>query len=304
MANAFGVKKTVAAVAASLASVVLIRAKSLGNNCGFISDGYKNITGKGIPLLTPAEIKTGFGEPEWAIRWGTTTPIPNKKTKVLNKAEAIKQTIDKAGFRKLASTKGLTPKYWDSYTELQNYDGDVSDAGVIVRAREHSRSEDLYHCTTPAQVEAAIKKLGTKGHYISEYVKKNRELRVFVVQGRAVMVFEKKPKNKADVSWGCVEEGALAYIGWDNWPLEAVRVAIESFNLSKLDFGAVDVIMKDGKAYMLEINTAPEVWAYYGERLAHAFHYMMTVNRNRLPVKKWDNWKSFGHPTLDQKVIV
>lgn len=284
-------------------SIVLIRAKSLGNNCGFIANAWKAITGKEMAILTPEDVKNGsFGKPEWAIRWGTTTPTGDGEVKVLNRASAIKKTIDKAGFRKLAATKKLTPLYWDTYEQLQNYSGDLH--SVIVRAREHSRSEDLYHCTTPAQVEAAIKKLGTKGYYISEYIPKDKEIRVFVVQGRAVMVFDKQPKNKNDISWGCVEEGALKYVAWSEWNMEAVRVAIESFNLSTLDFGAVDVIIKGDKAYMLEINTAPEVWPYYGERLAEAFKYIIEKGRDRLPVKNYKDWRNAIHPSCTPHAVI
>ncbi len=84
-----------------------------------------------------------------------------------------------------------------------------------------------------------------------------------------------------------------------------MRVAIESFNLSTLDFGAVDVIIKGDKAYTLEINTAPEVWHYYGARLAEAFHYIIkNNNRNRIPVKKYDDWKKVAHPSLSDLVVL
>ena len=78
----------------------------------------------------------------------------------------------------------------------------------------------------------------------------------------------------------------------------AIENAIKAFNLSKLDFGAVDVMIKGDKAYFLEINTAPEVWRYYGERLGAAFHYMIGKTRERLTNSSYNSWKDVAHPTL------
>jgi glutathione synthase/RimK-type ligase-like ATP-grasp enzyme len=281
-----------AAQAVAAASVVLIRGRELGNNCHFIADNYP---GQQLQIVTPEEYAALRVKPTWAIRWGTSTRI-DRETKVLNKSSAIKETLDKASFRKKAADAGLAPKIWMTKEELGAYDGPLT--AVIVRPRKHSRSENLFLCKTPAELDEAINRIGGE-YYISEYIEKEAEYRVFVVSGRVVMVFEKKPRNRNDVSWGCVEEGALKVMRWSQWPMHVVENAVKAFNLTSLDFGAADIMVKDGKAYFLEFNTAPEVWPYYGERLGEAFHYIISRDdRSRLPVERFENWKDVAHPTL------
>lgn len=280
------------------ASVVILRSRELGNNCHYIADNYP---GQALSIVTPEQYSLMNPKPEWAIRWGTTGATVARETKVLNKASAIKETLDKASFRKKAADAGLAPRMWLSKDELVRYEGDLDD-GIIVRPNHHARSEHLYHCTTPAELDAAIVAINGP-YYISEYVKKDRELRVFIVAGKAVIVLDKDPpRDRNNVSWGCVEEGALTVLRWSQWPMFAIENAIKAFNLSKLDFGAVDVMVKGGganaRAYFLEINTAPEVWRYYGERLGEAFHHSINTSRDRIPTNQYNNWKDVAHPTL------
>lgn len=287
----------IAAAAAAIGGIAIVRRKELGNNCGFIIEGLKELGVK----ASIVEVKDAKNL-NWAIRWGTTGAIANKDTKVINHASAIVETSDKGTFRLKAHKAGLTPKTWGSMEELAQYEGDVGD--IIIRSRHHERSEGIHLCSTPEQADKAIKKINGP-YYISEYVKKDREFRVFVANGRALMVFEKIVKDKKAVSWGCVDEGSLQLYRWSQWPLHVVENAIKAFNLSKLHFGAVDVIEKDGKAYFLEINTAPEVWHYYGQRLADAFKYMMDGDKRKtIPVKDYKSWKSLIHPAISEAAIV
>lgn len=301
--NKWGVAPVVAAkpvaraAAKAVGAIAIIRRQELGNNCKFIIDGLKGL-GINADILIPAKAPVGL---KWAIRWGTTTPI-DKNTNVINFASAITETSDKGTFRLKAAKDGLTPKTWGSLQELAN--DDVGAEQVIIRPRHHERSENINLCINLEQAEKAIKKINGP-YYISEYVKKDQEFRVFVANGRAFMVFEKKPKKRNDVSWGCVEEGAMEYVNWSEWPVHVVENAIKAFNLSKLHFGAVDVIVKDGKAYFLEINTAPEVWPYYGERFADVISWMINGDKRKtIPVKNWKDWKNLIHPAITKNAIV
>jgi hypothetical protein len=293
MANAFK-------MVAPITGIVLLRRKELGNNCHNIADNYADdkmqIVLPDSPLLATAK---------FIIRWGTTAKLPESKIKqtVFNTAEAIIETSRKGPFRlkvHIASKGKLTPRTWATVDDLAK---EEEVGSVIVRPTHHERSKDIFLCTNLKELEAAIAKC-KEGYYISEYIKKDEEYRVFVAQGRAFMVFRKKPKDKNAVSWGCVEEGALEYVAWSDWPLEVVRNAIGSFLESRLDFGAVDVMVKDGKAYFLEINTAPEVWKYYGERFSDIFGYMVKNGKERLLIKDNKNWKGLIHPAITDKAVV
>jgi glutathione synthase/RimK-type ligase-like ATP-grasp enzyme len=275
--------------------IVLLRRKELGNNCHFIADNFPN---KKLAIVQPNEVPDDV---EWVIRWGTTTPIANKKANVINKAAAIKETVNKGAFRFLAAKHGLAPRTWMSLADLakeENVDA------VIVRPLTHERSIGIHLCKTLPELQKAIAACGGEGqYYISDFIPKTKEYRVFVAQGRAFMVFEKKPANKGEVSWGCVEEGALKYIKWSEWPEFVVKNAIDAFNLSKLDFGAVDVMELNGKAYFLEINTAPEVWTYYGECFGLIFNHMITKNRDRIEHKNGKGWKGLIHPAMTELAV-
>lgn len=273
--------------------VVLLRAKELGNNCHYIADNYPGV----MTICQAGEVPE---DTDVVIRWGTTTKTPKPEKMVINTADAIRGSTDKGGMRLAANKVGLTARTWGTLAELQKEE-DV--AAVVVRPRHHSRSEKLFLCKTYEELQAAIKACGDE-YYISDYVEKTQEFRVFVASGRAFMVYDKKPKSKSEVSWGCVEQGSLKYVNWSEWPTFVVENAIKAFNLSKLDFGAVDVMVKDGKAYFLEINTAPEVWQYYGERFADVLSYIVKNGKERLAVKDWKNWKNLIHPAITEKAIV
>lgn len=275
------------------AEIVILRRKELGNNCKFIADAYP-----GMAICQAADVPNTA---KFIVRWGTTSNLPERargmdKRTIINEAKAIHGTSDKQGFRVKMAAAGLSPRTWTSLAALQK---EEEVGAVIVRPSHHERSEGLYVCDTLDKLNAAIAKC-KDGYYISEYIPKEREVRVFVVSGKALMVFEKRPKNKKDVSWGCVEEGSLDYVRWSEWPVEAVATAIKAFNLSELDFGAVDVIIKGKNAYALEINTAPEVWPYYGERLADAFKYIVKHGKDRLKVKNYADWHDMIHPCLEK----
>lgn len=277
----------------------IFRGKEFGHNTKYIADNSRN-----MKIVRSDEAFPN--DAEYVIRWGTQAKIPNGP-KIINKRRAIKETCNKGQFRAKAAAKGLAPNTWLNIGDFiawcqKNADRDVQ---VIVRPEFHSRSEDLFFCKNKQDLDAAIAKIGGN-YYISEYIKKDREVRVFVANGRALVVAEKNPKDKKGVTWGCVEEGTLDYTNWEDWEEDILRVAIEAFNLSELDFAAIDVMVKDGKAYFLEANTAPEVWEYYGKTFAKAFAHM-TANdegRNRIPVIDYKNWKNCIHPCMSEKAVL
>lgn len=246
-----------------------------------------------------AEESAQLINPKWVFRWGRKSFIPNGPN-IINKAKALAETLNKGEFR--AKCAGLSPKIWRDYN---GYEVEISHyLPVIVRPSTHSMSEGLYFCTTMAEVKKAVQKCGA-GYYISEYIKKDREIRVFVFQGRVLMVWDKEPPAKKDkISWGCVDAGRLIYVPWSQWPLKGVEVAVKAFNKSKLDFGAVDIMMKGDKAYFLEINTAPEIWDYYAECIALAVKWMIANTRDRLTVSSFNDWKKIIHPALSEHAVL
>lgn len=267
----------------------------LGNNTFYIKNECE-----GMQIITKEDALPHFSNDDYVIRWGTTRHVPNG-VKIINKASQMAITSNKGKFRKKAADVGLAMPTW---IDLKGYLKDIEEfVPVIVRPLIHQRSEHVYMCNTIRDVGQAVDAIGND-FYISHYIPKEKEYRVFVAQGRPFIVVEKMPEDRSAVTWGCVEAGTFEYIPWDEWPEEVVRVATESFNLSGLDFAAVDIIYKDGKAYFLECNTAPEILGYYGASFAKVFKHMFANGRERIPVVDYTNWKNCIHPAMSVKAVI
>lgn len=256
------------------------------------------------------------------FRWGCTSNLP-AGVKVVNTAEAIHEVADKATFRKTTADAGLAPKTWLSIEDYYNWafehwdhmgpaDDDLLgnedfNHELIVRRSTHHQGRYLDHCKTFKDLEKACKKYGEGNYYISEFVNKVAEYRVFIVQGRVVWVAEKTPANPNAVAWNVAQGGRFDNVRWDNWPLKAVRVAREAFLLTKLDFGGVDVMVDgDGSAYVLEINSAPsQTSPYRQECTAKAFDYIVEHGKERIPViEARGDYKKFIHPGIFNQAIM
>jgi glutathione synthase/RimK-type ligase-like ATP-grasp enzyme len=238
------------------------------------------------------------------FRWGCTSNLPAGVT-VVNTAEAIHQVADKSSFRKLTADAGLAPKTWLYKEDL--YPDWALPFKIVVRRRTHHQGRFLNLCSTQLQVEAACNQYGEGNYYISEYISKVAEYRVFIVSGRVVWVAQKTPGNPDDVAWNVARGGRFDNVRWDDWPLKAVRVAREAFLLSSLDFGGVDVMVDaTGNAYVLEINSAPsQTSPYRQECTAKAFDYIVRHGKERIDVtKERGGYRKFIHPCLTNEAIM
>lgn len=234
------------------------------------------------------------------VRWGCTANVAINN--VLNTARAIHQVNDKAGFRMHIADNN---EYAMVIPETWQHEGEVA-YPCIVRPAVHSRGRNVWHCSNRTELRQAIDVCG-EGWYASEYIEKVSEYRVFVVQGRAVAVAEKTPANRDDIAWNVAQGGRFDNVSWDNWPLQAVRKSIEAFNLSELDFGGVDVMVDaEGKAYVIEINSAPSLTSdYRQECMAKAFDYIVQHGKERIPLPEArGGYRKFIHPCVCDRAIV
>lgn len=283
----------------------IIRRRKLGmSSCKGISEFSK----KGIKWVRSDR---PLPEDDLYIRWGCTSNVPSKK--VLNTAEAIHEVNDKVGFRKVLDDAELCPPTFFSLAEVReelevDADGDfgaaeIGDGSVIVRPAKHAQGRHVHHCHDYFDVVKAVAKCG-HGAYISEYIKKVAEYRVAVVQGRAVWVVKKTPADPDAIAWNVAKGGRFDNVRWKDWPLKVVKTAIEGFNLSKLDFGGVDVMVDaEGNCYILEINSAPSLTSpYRQECMAKAFDYIIEKGKERIPlIDKKGGYTKFIHPALEPK---
>lgn len=232
------------------------------------------------------------------FRWGCTSDLP-VDTKVINKAEAIHLVNDKAKFRMLLQEK--MPEYVPhTYIVPLNEIVTLPTAGKwVARPYKHAQGRKL-KCGTPDECYAALLQWGMGG-YISEYIPKVAEYRVAIVQGRVVWVAKKTPADPNAVAWNVAQGGSFENVNWSEWPLRAVRVSVEAFSHSGLDFGAVDVMVDaEGKVYVLEINSAPsQTSPYRQECFAKAFDYIVANGRQSIPlIVAKGGYKKFIHPAV------
>lgn len=234
------------------------------------------------------------------IRFGCTGNIPGRQDdgiRVINSAKAIHRVFDKAGFRQLLNKDGLCPKTWDTINQLLNSDFNLHQNGVIIRPTTHMRGRELYLSYDMNTASRVCERLNNE-YYIQEHINKDKEFRVHVVQGRVVSVFQKIPKIKNALVWN---DADTVNIRWSQWPIDVLHVAREAFLLSNLHFGAVDVIVDQaGRAYVLEINTCPELTPYFQQCFALAFDWMVDNNLydKDVGVSFEPDWKTFIHPCM------
>lgn len=278
-----------------MAKLALLRRDGMGDNCHHVSNNFK-----GMIVGTAEELPADL---EWVLRWGTTSNLKGRPN-IINKAKAIHEVFDKGAFRAKCAAQGLAPRVWFSLNAYVNDPVETQWTYAIVRPKFHQRSKDVYYCTNIDETKAACKKLGEGNYYISEFVEKTQEWRVFIVSGRVICVLEKVPRkgHKKDISWGFA---SFEYVNWTQWPLYVVENAVKCFNISELDFAALDIVSVDGEAYFLEANTAPEVWPYYGGKLADALKYIIENGRDRIPVSgDGKDWKNYIHPSAAKAAIL
>lgn len=238
------------------------------------------------------------------IRWGCTSNVPNG-VRIINPAAAIHEVSDKAGFRIKCSDAGLSPKSW---LDIDSVPTEILDDGVILRKAVHSQGRHIHLCHSVHEV--LDKTDSWTGYYVSEYIKKTQEFRVYVVQGRVVAVAEKIPEDKDALAWNHAGGGNASFVNvkWSDWPIEAVDVSVKAFLLPSLDFGGVDVMVdEDGKAYVLEINSAPSLTSAYRQQcFAKAFDWMTSpvFTRRVIPITSGGGWKSYIHPAISDKAEV
>lgn len=157
---------------------------------------------------------------------------------------------------------------------------------------------------TQSQLSTLASRL-SGGWYASKLVDKVAEYRVYVMKGRVVTVAKKTPADPSAVAWNVAQGGRFDVVRWGEWPMAAVEVAVKAFNLSDLDFGGVDVMVdRDGKAYCIEINSAPSLpllsdgsVSYRQQCMAKAFLYTYD-NREGMECDGFNNWREVIHPAV------
>lgn len=232
------------------------------------------------------------------FRWGCTSVVPKGCT-VVNPAVAIHRCFDKRQTRLDMQRLGISvPQTWDVHTAVP---ADIGE--VIFRPAKHACSENLHVVdTSDGGWQEALGMLAEQfpSYYISRRINKVAEYRVAIVQNRVIWVLNKVPENPEDISWGCVEGGMFYNVRWSSWPMNVVELAMKAARYSRTDFCAVDVLVDDeGKAYVLEINTAPHSYGYQARCFSRAFDFIVANGKTMFDTPPdCTSWKAVIHPAI------
>ncbi len=231
------------------------------------------------------------------FRWGTTSTLPDG-VRVVNTAHAIHRVNNKRDFRLALARHRLSPPSWGDLAEVR---ADTR-YPLVVRPSWHAQGVGVHLCHDFSELEKACDLYDE--YYISEYIRKDAEYRVMVICGRVAWVARKTPGNPEDVAWNVARGGRFDNVRWGDWPLRVCNVAVSAMALSGLHFGGVDVMVKDGVPYVLEINSAPSHTSEYRQQCtARCFDYIIQNGSAEiyLGTLKEDSWRNYIHPAISKQ---
>lgn len=215
-------------------------------------------TALGIKRIKREGSKFKWYDDRTIINWGCSEiPSHNSLCGIINEPQLVALVTDKLSFfRQFLETNDWTVPY----TTDQNVVGEWLANGKTVVART----------ILTGHSGAGITLLNGEHAYIPDaplytlYIPKKDEYRVHVSTNGVFDIQQKKRKTDVadeDVDWKIRNlAGGFVYAREGLTVPDCVRdVAVEVFNQTGLDFGAVDIIYNEqqNKAYALEINTAP-----------------------------------------------
>lgn len=251
------------------------------------------------------EVKAVLAETDLLVRGGVTTPTSVPLAKQINCSQGIHAVSDKAGSAYLMAEHGLTTP-----VSMNLNDARYLSYPAILRPRHHAQGKNLWRVDS---YEALVQMVNTNpalsnGWYAREYVPKVWEGRVYVASGHVVTVAEKTPDNPDAIAWNAAQGGRFDVMKWGAWPMEACRVACEAMSLFPIDFGGVDVMMdEDGKAYVIEINSAPSLpylsdgsVSYRQKCMGKVFKYWSEKGAPSSDGVSFNNWKECIHPAIQE----
>lgn len=202
----------------------------------------------------------------FVIPWG----LVDDCTVSANKPESVAKSSSKYTARMEFKKAGIrVPNCWTVDAVPRN-----AQYPLIVRPTHHFAGRNFFVVENGAGLAAH------RGGYASEIVDKSRELRLHVFLGTVIGIQE-KPISEDIRANLAVNGDPWKVIGPSSCPKIAFDYSISAADAVGLDFGAVDIIRsRDGKWYVLEINTAPQISSeYILRKYAQAIIRMMVGNK-------------------------
>ena len=197
------------------------------------------------------------------IRWGTREVLPtNGSTIIYNKASPLANASNKRRSRELFIENEVSCPVLATPNNFVN-----SYLPIIARPHIHSSGRHFVVLRTGREFvdHYWTTERSREGWYYSNFIDKDSEFRIHVAHGKVLAVMEKPRPGGDNIAWNMDQNDPdpFSYVRWNNIDqrgLKPVLVeAIKAVDAVCLDFGGVDVMLADGVAYVLEVNTAPSV---------------------------------------------
>lgn len=206
-------------------------------------------------------------EGDVVINWGSSA-VPNFWPALVFNSDVTKAQNKLTAFQTLKEAGVSVPEFWTS-------SDDIPDSAYPIVCRTvltgHSGAGIVIATNASELVAAPL--------YVA-YKKKKDEYRVHVMDGKAFYTQRKARKLDCDTPNWMVRNlaGGFVFVECCNVPECVIQQAEQSIMALGLDFGGVDVIYNsyEGKAYVLEINTACGLEDRTAEKYRNAFALAFT----------------------------
>lgn len=217
------------------------------------------------------------GPENLVINWGNSNcPHING---ILNTGAAIKQTVDKLKFFRLMLQKGLSGYLPTYYTNVE----DIPDEAFPIFCRT----------TTTGLDGAGIVIADSRSDLVpaslyTSFIKDSMEYRVTLFRGEVTDI-QTKLRRVGETAHPMIRTFSN---GWgfqrkpvaDSIQTKLVQAAKSAIAAAGLDFGGVDVLFANGRAYVLEVNTAMGLEGDSLERFAKAVEGYVASIQPPVPV--------------------
>jgi glutathione synthase/RimK-type ligase-like ATP-grasp enzyme len=186
------------------------------------------------------------------VNWGSAAPPVLAPATTLNADVRVAQ-CKLATFKALGATGVRIPDYWEGRAAAN--DAPANSYPIVCRTvlRGHSGAGIVIAQNADELVDAQL---------YTKYIKKKDEYRVHVLKDKTFFIQRKARKLDNDNPNWLVRNLAGGFVfveaPADEVPADVINQAVATVAALAIDFGGVDVIWNDreGKAYVLEVNTA------------------------------------------------
>jgi len=161
---------------------------------------------------------------------------------IINRPEAIEKSSNKFKALQIMREAGVpVPNFHRDWQFLQ--------FPMLGRNNNHVKGTDIEYYQTAGDVKS-------RDYYI-EFMPIEKERRYHVIDGKVVSATYKQNGDREGRGAFC-RNTATGWTFKTYTPEPALsEIAVRAVGAFGLDFGAVDIIISDGKPYVLEVNTAP-----------------------------------------------